>query len=206
MMKTTTIYLSRPTVIAYDEPIALTFVPPLQRRRLSLLQQRTFAMAHRITHDLEQNFRIIFASRDGEDDLTRKLVEAFNAEGDVSPMRFSTSVYNAAPGLYSILTKNVASYSAIAAGNETLDCSLLEAMFTSHRTLWIYSEETNQTPTFGLLIDPCKPSMKDAIPCNCSSGVSDANLLTPETVAAFLTGNSSTLVSRYFTLTHQSAL
>lgn len=200
-MKTSTFYLCRPTVIASDEPIALPFVPPLQRRRLSLLQQRTFAMAHRITHDLEQDFRVIFASQDGEDDLTRKLVEAFNAEGDVSPMRFSTSVYNAAPGLYSILTKNVASYSAIAAGNETLECSLLEVLSANQRTLWIYSEETNQTPTFGVLIDPVTPCVEDAIPCTCSPGVPDAEAVTPNQVQAFLLGERTTLVSRYFTLT-----
>lgn len=201
-MKTRTLFILRPMVLAYDAPVTLDFVPPLQRRRLSRLQQRTFAVAHQMTEGFPQDYRVVFASQDGEDELTRKLVAAFTTEGDVSPMRFSTSVYNAAPGLYSIFTKNAASYSALAAGDETLDCSLLELLLTEQRTLWIYSEETHDTPTLGCLMLPegdC--AGREGVRCQWTAGVADAPLLTPTVVAAFLSGECNTLVSRYFTLT-----
>lgn len=204
-MKTTkkanTFFLFRPTVLTRDARLALDFVPPLQRRRLSRLQQRTFAIAHQITADLPKDYRVVFASQDGEDDLTRKLVAAFTIEGDVSPMRFSTSVYNAAPGLYSIFTKNAAAYNALAAGDETLDCSLLEALLVDQRTLWIYSEERTDTPTLGVFILPAAAALEGSIACQRSEGDVDAPPLTPQRVEAFLKGETSMLTARYFTLT-----
>lgn len=200
-MKTSTIMLFRPVVLASNAPVKLDFVPPLQRRRLSRLQQHTFAVAHQITDGMLQNYRVVFASQDGEDELTRKLVAAFTADGDVSPMRFSTSVYNAAPGLYSIFTKNEASYSALAAGDETLECSLLEALLADQRTLWIYSEETNNTPTLGVFILPENDVIEGGILCQRSEGHIDAPQLTPSIIEAFFNGETSTLTSRYFTLT-----
>ena len=202
MMQTTSITLVKPTVIAHDAPLMLDFIPPLQKRRLSPLQQRTFAIAHLIAGDRPHNYRIIFASQDGEDSLTRKLVDAFNQEGDVSPMRFSTSVYNAAPGLYSILTKNDASYSAIAAEDETIDCSLLEALMTATPCLWIYAEETCQTPTLGVFLkSSAEPLDEGDIPCQLTAGDANAPHLTSEIVAAFLQGQITSLTSPYFTLT-----
>lgn len=192
--------LVRPAVLAATEPATPDFVPPLQRRRLSRLQQRFFVLAHRITAGLEPDFRVVFASRDGEDTLTRNLVEAFNAEGDVSPMRFSTSVYNAAPGLYSIFTKNPASYSAIAAGDATAACSLLEALLSPHRTLWIWCEEAADEPAFGVLIEP-EHAGEEAIPCQVAAGSPDAPLLSADALEAFFAGASEALVTPYFTLT-----
>lgn len=207
-MKTRTLFILRPMVLACDAPVTLDFVPPLQRRRLSRLQQRTFAVAHQITEGFPTDYRVVFASQDGEDELTRKLVAAFTIDGDVSPMRFSTSVYNAAPGLYSIFTKNSASYSALAAGDETLDCSLLEMLLAEQRTLWIYSEETHNTPTLGCFMLPegdYDTAYCDGICCQWSAGVVDAPLLTPTVVAAFLNGETKTLCSRYFTLIRVSS-
>jgi hypothetical protein len=202
MMQATSIILAKPTVIAHDAPLVLDFIPPLQKRRLSPLQQRTFAIANMIAGHRSHDYRFIFASRDGEDSLTRKLVDAFNQEGDVSPMRFSTSVYNAAPGLYSILTKNEASYSAIAAEDETLDCSLLEALMTTAPCLWVYAEETSQTPTLGVFLKPStEPLGEDDLPCQLTPGNPAAAYLTAEAVADFLQGTTRTLVSPYFTLT-----
>lgn len=201
MIQTTTLTLSKPTVIAHDAPLVLDFIPPLQRRRLSPLQQRAFAIAHAIAGDRAHTYRILFASKYGEDSLTRKLVEAFNQDGDVSPMRFSTSVYNAAPGLYSILTKNEASYSAIAATDETLDCSLLEALISDEPCLWIYAEEIGETATLGFFLKPSSEAAAEGdIICSLGPGHPNAPHLTAETLVAFLKGQTATLQSPYFTL------
>jgi hypothetical protein len=201
MIQSTSLILSKPTVIAHDAPLALDFIPPLQRRRLTPLQQRAFAIAHAIAGHRAHTYRILFASSYGEDSLTRKLVDAFNQDGDVSPMRFSTSVYNAAPGLYSILTKNQASYSAIAATDETLDCSLLEALISTEPCLWIYAEEVHAIATFGFFLKPqAEPLEAGDIPCTLGPGDSTADHLTPEALAAFLQGQATCLVSPYFTL------
>ena len=125
------------------EPPDVSFVPPLLRRRLSPLQKIFFHLANFGT-DFPQPKNVVFASRDGEDTLTRRIVEDFHADGTVSPHRFSSSVYNAAPGLWSVFTKNPAPYTAIAAGDETVRCARIEVFGAAVTpTLLVCAEETN---------------------------------------------------------------
>jgi len=132
-----------------EEP-DVSFVPPLQRRRLSPLQKIFFHLAN--LEGMPQPRSIVFASRDGEDTLTRRIVDEFQADGTVSPHRFSASVYNAAPGLWSVFTKNTAPYTAVAAGNETIRCGLLEALLSAvSPTLFVYAEETGGGHGFSFL-------------------------------------------------------
>lgn len=147
--------MKRPVILARKtlkpgEPPDVSFVPPLQRRRLSPLQKIFFHLAN--MEGAPKPVRVVFASRDGEDTLTRRLVDDFHADGSVSPNRFSSSVYNAAPGLWSILTGNTAPYTAVAAGRETVRCGLLEALLPAETpTLFVYAEETGGGHGFSFL-------------------------------------------------------
>lgn len=137
-------------VLKPGETPDVSFVPPLQRRRLSPLQKIFFHLANFEGQPLPK--RIVFASADGEDTLTRRTVEDFNADGTVSPNRFSSSVYNAAPGLWSVFTHNTAPYTAIAAGRDTIRCGLLEALLPADTpTLFVYAEETGGGHGFSFL-------------------------------------------------------
>ena len=118
----------------------VSFVPPLVRRRLSPLQKIFFALAKVVEEGLSAS--TVFASRDGEDALTRRTVEDFQADGSVSPHRFSSSVYNASPGLWSVFTKNRAPYTAIAAGEDTIECALIELFAGQTPAMLVYAEET----------------------------------------------------------------
>ena len=113
------------SVLRPGEQPDIAFVPPLVRRRLSPLQKIYFALARTVD---APGAAFVFASRDGEITLTQRIVADFKADGSVSPHRFSASVYNAAPGLWSVFTKNTAAYTAIAAGDETVECGLLETL------------------------------------------------------------------------------
>ena len=130
----------------------VTFVPPLLRRRLSPLQRIFFYLARMEGYPMPKN--VVFASQDGEDTLSRKTVEAFNVDGGVSPQRFSTSVYNAAPGLWSVFTGNTAPYTAIAAGKETVKRGVYEAIHAdAFPTLFVYADETGGGHGFSILYD-----------------------------------------------------
>ena len=121
-------------------PPDVSFVPPLVRRRFSPLQRIFFALAKAVADGEERE--VVFASRDGENTLTRRIVEDFQADGSVSPQRFSTSVYNAAPGLWSVQTKNRAAYTAIASGDDSIECGLIESLASSALPMFVYAEET----------------------------------------------------------------
>lgn len=118
----------------------VSFVPPLVRRRFSPLQRRFFALAKAV--GAEDGREVVFSSRDGEDMLTRRIVDDYHADGSVSPQRFSASVYNAAPGLWSVFTKNRSAYTAIASGDDSIECGLLEAFGSDALAVFVYAEET----------------------------------------------------------------
>lgn len=121
----------------------VSFVPPLQRRRMSPVQRIAFDLARRAAANEPAPYAIHFSSSDGEWSLSHALAEAYNADGSVSPGRFSSSVFNAAPGLYSIFSGNRASYSALAADGETLEFGLLDALLdNAGPRLWLFAEET----------------------------------------------------------------
>ena len=132
----------------------ISFVPPLARRRLSPLQKAFFHLARMEGAPEPEN--IVFASRFGEDSLTRKIVADFNEAGAVSPKDFSASVYNASPGAWSVFTRNKASYTAIAAGPDTIRCANIEARgMAKGPVLLVYAEEAGGMRGFSVLFDFC---------------------------------------------------
>lgn len=174
------------------ESADVSFVPPLARRRLSPLQKIFFALAHQ-TGDARG--AVVFASRDGEDSLTRRLVDDFHADGSVSPNRFSSSVYNAAPGLWSIHTKNRLPYTAIAGGDETVECGLIEALASSP-LLYVVAEETEGGKGAAVLFDETASGRKIKL----SNGAADAEPISLAAWADFLAGNKKCLVGRILTI------
>ena len=69
----------------------------------------------------------------------------------MSPAAFSSSVHNAAPGAWSLFTKNTVAYTAIAARERTYEMGLMEAKAQlsagiSDAVLFVYAEES--TPVY----------------------------------------------------------
>jgi len=124
----------------------VSFVPPLERRRLTGVERAALSMAWQVKTDAE--LPVVFASRWGEIGVTIKLMQQFHADGEMSPAGFSASVHNAAPGAFSLLTKNHAPYTAIAARDRSLEAGLLEAFALRREAIFVYAEEA--TPEFYL--------------------------------------------------------
>ena len=128
-----------------NETLAISFIPPLLRRRLTNVEKIGLFLAHQL-EPLPENCQIVFASRFGEWQQTIDLIEQFFHDKEMSPAGFSHSVHNAMPGLLSILTKNKNTYTSIAAQNETIENGLIEAFCEKQPVLFIYAEE--ETPAF----------------------------------------------------------
>lgn len=118
----------------------VSFVPPLMRRRLTDIEKISVYLANTCAAK-GQSYKSVFASRHGEWHQTLKLMKQFNEEEVMSPAHFSTSVHNAAAGLFSILTKNTAAYTSIVANENTLEAGILEAVTTPGNVLFVYAEE-----------------------------------------------------------------
>lgn len=146
----------------------VSFVPPMERRRLTSVEKAALSVAWKV-YPAGERIPIIFASRWGEIGTTVKLMRQMHDEGEMSPAGFSNSVHNAAPGHFSLLTKNTAPYTAIAAGPDSYAMGLLEASTYPGKVVFVYAEE--ETPEFyrpyfkdiqaahavALLIDNTKP-------------------------------------------------
>ena len=128
----------------------VSFVPPMERRRLTGVERAALSVAWQVKTDSE--LPIVFASRWGEIGVTLKLMKQFHADGEMSPAGFSASVHNAAPGAFSILTKNRAPYTAIAARARSREMGWLEATSMKGRVVFVYAEEDTPElyrPEFG---------------------------------------------------------
>jgi hypothetical protein len=106
---------------------AIDKIPPLQRRRLSQLTKISLNVALNCT-DKGEDIQSVFASRYGEWGQTLGLLESIAHGEDISPAGFSMSVHNTAAGIYSIINKNTAAYTAISGIDMTFDTALIETL------------------------------------------------------------------------------
>ena len=188
------VHLSASAILTAGAPADVSFVPPLVRRRLSPLQKIYFALAHAVEKTPAAS--AVFATRDGEYAFTRRIVEAFNEDGGVSPHLFSSSVYNAAPGLWSVFTKNRAPYTAVAAGDDTVECGLFEALNGKPTSLFIYAEETGGGYGAAVLFSAESGERRLSV----GKGDSSRPPLTFADLAAFLSGDAHELRGRWLTM------
>ena len=123
----------------------VSFVPPMERRRLTGVERAALSVARKVYPEGEE-VPVVFASRGGEIGTTVKLMRQCHDDGEMSPAGFSASVHNAAPGAFSLLMKNRAPYTAIAARGRSREMGWLEATSMKGRVVFVYAEE--DTPEF----------------------------------------------------------
>jgi hypothetical protein len=123
----------------------ISWIPPLERRRLTQLERAALCVAGRVYPNGEE-VPVVFASRWGEIGTTLKLMRQMHDEREMSPAGFSNSVHNAFPGAFSLFKKNKAPYTAIAAGAKSREMGLLEASTYPGKVVFVHAEET--TPEF----------------------------------------------------------
>jgi len=105
----------------------LSFVPAMQRRRLSAFAKIALYVANDTMADSQESLPIIFSSRHGDLHKTSTLLEDLAIDNELSPTAFGLSVHNAIPSLYSILTGNKQAINAIAAGKDSFFMALVDA-------------------------------------------------------------------------------
>ena len=179
-----------------------SFIPPMVRRRMTNLEKIAVGLAGKIAPE-SQNYTTIFASKYGEWEQTVQLITQFFNDGEMSPAGFSNSVHNAAAGLFSLLTKNTNSYTAIAGGDDTLEMAVLKALTEKTNTLVVFVGEHNpdiytprlNTPhdAFGLAF-LIKKAGKHRI--KVANGTHDAKTLTLDTMVDFLNGRINSITTK----------
>lgn len=104
----------------------VSFLPMMQRRRLSPLARAVCAVAWR-GRQSNGDMPTIFFSRHGESQYYFEMLQGMAAGESVSPARFSLCVHNAIAGLFSFQTHSFLPYVSLAGGTEDLFGAFIEA-------------------------------------------------------------------------------
>jgi len=104
----------------------VSFLPAMQRRRLSLLARMAFAVGWPLAEGHE-HLPLVFVSRHGETPRTFSILSELAARQPLSPTQFSLSVHNAVIGLWSILRGSTSEMTALAAAGDGFEQGVLEA-------------------------------------------------------------------------------
>lgn len=181
----------------------VSFIPPLERRRLTGVERAALAVAWQVRPEGE--VPVVFASRWGEIGVTVKLMTQFHADREMSPAGFSASVHNAAPGAFSLLTHNHAPYTAIAARERSLEAGLLEAL-TQGAVVFVFAEEATPAfyaPEFGPLQPACALAVRlePGGPCRADFRSAECPPVSFDAADAFFSGRADALEAASFTLT-----
>lgn len=91
----------------------LSFVPAMQRRRLTPLSKLAVALTHRLEESLSPEAKIYFVSLTGESARQLQVNSMVLQENEVLPAAFSTSVFNTPPAMASILLGLKNGYAAL---------------------------------------------------------------------------------------------
>ena len=193
----------------------VSFIPPLERRRLTGVERAALSVAWQVRPEGE--VPVVFASRWGEIGVTLKLMTQFHADREMSPAGFSASVHNAAPGAFSLLTRNHAPYTAIAARERSLEAGLLEALAQGAAAcsasgpyqgtvVFVFAEEATPAfyaPAFGPLQPACALAarLEPGGPCRAEFRYMECPPVSFDAADAFFSGRADALEAASFTLT-----
>jgi len=111
---------------ASDASPDVSFLPAMQRRRLSRLARMAFSVGWPLAESL-QDLPLVFISRHGETPRTLDILSDLANDEPLSPTQFSLSVHNAVIGLWSILRNETSEMTALAASGDGLEHGMLEA-------------------------------------------------------------------------------
>lgn len=120
-------WCAQPYVLAASAETAdVSFLPGLQRRRLSPLARMVFHVGWPLAEMMPAQ-PMIFCSRHGETSRNLQLLASLALQESLSPTHFSLSVHNAVAGLWSIFRNDTSEMISIAGAEDGLEHGLLEA-------------------------------------------------------------------------------
>lgn len=104
----------------------VSFLPAIQRRRLSRMARMAFSVGWPLADGIER-LPLVFVSRHGETPRTFGILSELAERQALSPTQFSLSVHNAVIGLWSILRGETSEMTALAAATDGLENGVMEA-------------------------------------------------------------------------------
>ena len=120
-------WAQRPFAPTEDAQPDVSFLPALQRRRLSRLARMAFYVAWPLAEAYQAPQPLVFVSRHGETPRTFALLSELAERQPLSPTNFSLSVHNAIIGQWSIMRGDHSEMTALAGDADGFEHAVMEA-------------------------------------------------------------------------------
>ena len=135
-----------------ENEIDVSFMPPLTRRKLSLLDKTTLALANKIFNESIEE--IVFTSEYGEFTRLDTIISQYQEMNEVSPAQFSASVHNYPVSFFTLYKKLNIPYHAISSGENSLAAGLVKSIISKKETLFIYADVKSGVQGAACIISP----------------------------------------------------
>jgi hypothetical protein len=103
-------------------------IPVAIRRRMGRLERLAVRCTLGVLENCGETDELVFCSRHGNLETLVSMLRSIVAHQPMSPMAFSGSVHNAAPGLVGQIRKERLCHTALAAGSSTISAGLIESL------------------------------------------------------------------------------
>jgi Beta-ketoacyl synthase, N-terminal domain len=158
-------------------------IPAAIRRRMGRLERLAVRCTLGVLDKSGTTDELVFCSRHGNVETLASLLRSIAAREPLSPMAFSGSVHNAAPGLVGQICKERLGHTALAAGSETFGAGLIEVyarLATEEcRDVTLTFADLRLPEPFLAFEDEDKPGVAIALRLTLGSDDSEAMLVAP---------------------------
>ena len=158
-MKNLPFCIEKFSYIVSEEQIDVSFISPLVRRKLSLLDKSALTTMFKV-FELQDVEEIVFSSEYGEFTRLDNLIKQYQEFGETSPATFSTSVHNYPVSFFTLYNKLNLPYYALSAGKNSLGAGLVKSI--QKQTLFTYADTFNGIKSISCTISPNKSGMEFA--------------------------------------------
>lgn len=140
-MKNYTFYIKNFSVVSDNNDINLKNIPLIERRKLNRTDKFAIQTISDIFNDKIEE--LVFASKYGEFERLKKIIEQYKNFNEASPKDFSASVHNYPVGFFTLVNKTNIPYYALSSGKSTISAGLLKCVFSrNNEVLFCYTDET----------------------------------------------------------------
>lgn len=158
-MKNLPFCIEKFSYIVSEEQIDISSIPPLVRRKLSLLDKAVLTTMLKVFEPKNVD-EIVFSSEYGEFTRLDNLIKQYQELGETSPAAFSASVHNYPVSFFTLYNKLNLPYYALSAGKNSLGAGLVKSI--QKQTLFTYADTFNGIKSISCTISPNKSGMEFA--------------------------------------------
>lgn len=156
-MKSIPFCIEKFSYVVSEEQIDVSSIPPLVRRKLSLLDKVALTTMVKL-FEPDKVDEIVFSSEFGEFSRLDCLIEQYQEFKEASPAVFSASVHNYPVGFFTQFNKLDIPYYALSSGENSLSAGLIKSI--NKRTLFTYADVFDGIASVSCLINPNKNGME----------------------------------------------